>query len=134
MTLPTPFGDAIEPGRVGPPEHFTGRARIYSISEGLGTEELRIRAVYFDAGTRARPHLHSCDQLLYFVEGGIVALDGGPDQRVESGRYVLLPAAIVHMHGAADDAPAVHISMMREIDSDFDAPIADAWKRYRADG
>jgi quercetin dioxygenase-like cupin family protein len=132
MTLRTPTGDEIERFRVGPADRFIGRARIYSVSEGLGTGETLVRAVYFDAGARARPHLHSRDQVLFFVERGMVALDGGPDQPVGAGRYVLLPAGVPHMHGAADGEPAVHISIMSEIDSDFNCPIPQEWNHFRA--
>lgn len=125
-------GEEIEQHRVGDADKFRGNVMVYSVSEGLGTDQVRIRAVYFDPGARARPHVHTVDQLLYFVQGGIIAVDGGPDEPVASGQYVLLPGGVVHMHGAADDAPAVHISMMREIDSDFECPIAPSWEPYRA--
>jgi quercetin dioxygenase-like cupin family protein len=125
-------GEEIEDFREGAPEQFLGRVKVHSVSEVLGTDQVRIRAVYFESGARARPHLHSADQLLYFPQAGIVAIDGGPDEPVASGQYVLLPGGIVHMHGAGEDAPAVHISMMREIDSDFDCPIVEEWSRYRA--
>lgn len=131
MTLRTPRADEIESFVIGRGDQFIGRARVYSVSEDLGTEEVRIRAVYFDAGARTRPHSHSFDQLLFFVEAGIVAIDGGADQPVGAGRYVLLPGGAVHMHGASDARPAVHISMMRQIDSDFVSPIPPAWSRFR---
>jgi quercetin dioxygenase-like cupin family protein len=122
----------IEPYNDGDPAKFVGRARVHSIGEGLGSEEVRIRHVFFDAGARARPHRHSADQLLYFPIGGMVALDGGPDELVAPGQYVLLPAGVVHMHGATSAAPAVHISIMSHIDSDFDCPIAENWQCFRA--
>lgn len=125
-------GEEIEDFREGDSDKFLGRVKVHSVSEALGTDQLRIRAVYFQPGARARPHLHSVDQLLYFAEAGIVAVDGGPDEPVAAGQYVLLPGGVAHMHGAGADAPAVHISMMRSIDSDFACPISQEWSRYRA--
>jgi hypothetical protein len=36
------------------------------------------------------------------------------------------------MHGAADGEPAVHISIMSEIDSDFNCPIPQEWNHFRS--
>jgi quercetin dioxygenase-like cupin family protein len=69
--------------------------------------------------------------LLYTSGSGIVALDGGEDQRVETGEFALLPAGVAHMHGATEDGPACHVSIMREVDMDFDCPIPDAWAHWR---
>jgi quercetin dioxygenase-like cupin family protein len=125
-------GAGDEPYKEGAPDNFIGAVRVYSVSELLGTEEIRIRLVRFTAGARTRPHRHSRDQLLSFIDGpGIVAVDGGEDQRIEPGEFVLLPGGTVHMHGAAADAPTSHISMMRSIDSDFESEIPPAWQRYR---
>ena len=54
---------------------------------------------------------------------GIVAIDGGDDQIVSSGEVVLLPGGVPHMHGATDEGSAMHLSIMRETDADFDCPI-----------
>ncbi len=114
-------------------DQFIGSARVYAVSEMLGTEQTRIRYVVFEPGARARPHRHSKDQLLCFHGGpGIVAVDGGRDQRIEEGEFVLLPGGVVHMHGATDDAPTTHISMMLSIDSDFQSAIPAGWEPYRA--
>ena len=62
----------------------------------------------------------------------MVAVDGGPDEVVAPGQYVLLPGGRAHMHGATDNAPAVHISIMSHIDSDFECPIPESWESYRS--
>jgi len=126
-------GAGDEPYKQGDPAQFIGDARVYSVSEMLGTEQTKIRYVRFDPGARARPHVHSKDQLLCFLGGpGIVAVDGGEDQVIEEGEFVLLPGGVTHMHGATDDGPTAHISMMLSIDSDFESPIPANWDRYRA--
>jgi quercetin dioxygenase-like cupin family protein len=126
-------GSDEEPHVTGAPDKFIGDVRVYSVSELLGTEEVRIRLVRFDAGARTRPHRHSRDQLLCFLDGpGIVAVAGGEDQRIEAGQYVLLPGGTVHMHGATADAPTSHISMMVFIDSDFESDLPASWQRFCA--
>ena len=124
-------GEDAEPWVEGRPEQFIGRAEAHHVSEAMGTDQVMVRHVLFQPGARTRPHTHSADQLLYWLEPGIVAFGGGDDQPVAAGEYVLLPANVPHMHGAGPDAPARHISMMRAIDSDFDGAIPDEWRRYR---
>lgn len=126
-------GTEDEPHRQAPSEQFIGQATVYSVSELLGTEQTKIRYVVFGPGARTRPHVHSKDQLLCFHGGpGVAAIDGGEDQIIEPGEFVLLPGGIVHMHGATADAPTTHISMMQSIDSDFDIPLPPQCERYRA--
>jgi quercetin dioxygenase-like cupin family protein len=107
-------------------------ADVRRVNEGLGTDALHINAVYLEAGVRSRPHSHSFDQILLYVSGtGVVAIDGGEDQRVETDEFVLLPAGVAHMHGATDEGPACHISLMRDVDMDFDCPIPEQWASWR---
>jgi quercetin dioxygenase-like cupin family protein len=115
------------------PEHFIGRVRHDDLAAAAGgTDSYHLMAVFFDAGSRTRPHLHAYDQVLMFVEGpGIVAVDGGEDQVVETGGIVLLPANVPHMHGATDNAPAMHITFGGLGGGDFTCPIAGSWRRFR---
>jgi quercetin dioxygenase-like cupin family protein len=125
-------GAAEEAHVQGAPHQFIGDVDVYSVSESLGTEQTRIRLVRFTPGSRTRPHRHSNDQLLFFMDGpGIIAVDGGEDQRIEPGEFVLLPGGTMHMHGATEEGPTSHISMMAAIDSDFESEISPAWQRYR---
>ncbi len=107
-------------------------ADVRRVNEALGTDAMHINAVYLEAGVRSRPHTHSFDQILFYTSGtGVIAVDGGEDRRVETGDFVLLPAGVPHMHGATEDGPACHISLMRDVDMDFDCPIPDSWTRWR---
>jgi quercetin dioxygenase-like cupin family protein len=118
----------------GGPSHWIGpTADLRRISEALGTTALEINVVYFEPGVRSRPHTHSQDQVLYYASGtGVVATAGGEDQLVQPGEFVLLPARVPHMHGAAAGGPACHLSLMQEVDTDFDCPIPESWQRWRA--
>jgi quercetin dioxygenase-like cupin family protein len=114
------------PRWVGPP------ADVRRVNEALGTRDVLINYLFFEPGVRSRPHTHSHDQVLFYVSGtGVVAIDGGDDQLVQAGEFVLLPADIPHMHGASDDGPAVHISLMRDVDMDFDCAIPPQWEKWR---
>jgi quercetin dioxygenase-like cupin family protein len=107
-------------------------ADVRRVNEALGTDALHINAVYLEPGARSRPHSHSFDQVLLYVSGtGVVAVDGGEDERVETGHFVLLPAGVAHMHGATGDGPACHMSLMRDVDMDFDCPIPESWAQWR---
>lgn len=113
-------------------ERWTGKADVRRVHEALGSDELKVNAVFMEAGARSRPHSHSRDQVLHYVSGaGIVAVDGGEDQRVEAGHFVLLPGGVPHMHGATDEGSACHISLMLETDTDFGCPIPGSWERWR---
>ncbi len=108
-----------------------GSATVHPLSVPLGTDELKINAIYFEPGTRFIPHGHPFDQVLFYAYGtGIVAVDGGPDVIVPTGHYVLLPANVVHMHGCTDDGPALQLSMMRDTQTTFDVPCPDSWTKW----
>jgi quercetin dioxygenase-like cupin family protein len=121
------------PAEVSAPRWFGAPADVRRVNEALGTDAVHINAVYLEAGVRSRPHTHSYDQILLYTSGeGVIAVDGGEDQRVATGDFVLLPAGVAHMHGATDDGPACHISLMRDVDMDFDCPIPDSWTQWRS--
>ena len=115
------------------PENFIGRVTHHNIAaDAGGSESFHLLAVYFDPGSRTRPHLHNFDQFVCFIEGpGIVAIDGGEDQLVEVGGFVLLPANMPHMHGAPDANGACHITFGGRRLTDFGCPIPPQWQRYR---
>ena len=51
------------------PEWFSGPVFVHALNDAGASTELKILAVYFDAGSRTKPHRHSTEQLLYFLEG-----------------------------------------------------------------
>jgi quercetin dioxygenase-like cupin family protein len=112
-----------------------GRATVHPISPALGTEEIKVNAVYFEPGARFRPHRHPFDQVLYYQYGtGVVAIDGGEDVIVPAGSYVILPANVVHMHGCTDGGPALQLSLMRDTQTTFDVECPPAWRKWLAPG
>jgi quercetin dioxygenase-like cupin family protein len=119
------------PAEVSAPRWVGTPADVRRVNEALGTDAIHINAVYLDAGVRSRPHTHSFDQILLYTSGRGVIAGGGEDQQVETGDFVMLPAGVPHMHGATDDGPACHISLMRDVDMDFDCPIPESWTQWR---
>jgi quercetin dioxygenase-like cupin family protein len=118
------------------PDGFIGRVLHHDIGTEAGPlHENHLRAVYFEAGARTRPHLHSFDQVLCFIQGpGMIAVGDGDDQIVPEGAFVVLPANVPHMHGATADAPAAHITyggLGRGSDHGFDCEIPDEWRHWR---
>jgi quercetin dioxygenase-like cupin family protein len=131
MTKPVPLqGDA--PIDVDG-QYVVGRALVHEVSPRLPTEDVRVNAVYFDPGSRFRPHRHKWDQVLFYESGtGVVALDGGEDVIVPTGQCVVLPANTLHMHGCTDDGPAMHLSIMVNTETDFDVDVPAAWSQWKA--
>ncbi len=123
-----------QPSRVVGHERMTGHVELHSLTDALDIRTMRVNCVSFVEGARSRPHSHDADQVLYYVSGrGVVAVDGGPDQIVEAGQAVCLPANVIHMHGAAPGSPAVHLSLMPvEHITDFDGPCPADWEQYRS--
>jgi quercetin dioxygenase-like cupin family protein len=114
------------------PAKLVGKATVHPISPAVGTEEIKINAIYFEPGARFRPHSHPFDQILYYQYGtGVVAINGGDDVVVPEGQYVILPGNTVHMHGCTDDGPALQLSLMRDTQTTFDVKYPVGWERWR---
>ena len=93
------------------PEWFSGPVFIQSLNEGAGPTELEIFAVYFDAGSRTKPHTHSTEQLLVFLEGEGVVADRTDRRRYGPGGLAVVPAGEWHWHGATADSATCHLSI-----------------------
>jgi quercetin dioxygenase-like cupin family protein len=121
------------PSRIPGTEMLAGHARVVPVSVPLGTEQTRINAIYFEPGSRFRPHVHPYDQILYYPHGtGIVAIAGGEDTIVPEGQFVVLPGNVPHMHGCTSDSPALQLSIMRSVQTtNFeDCPLYSGWKEW----
>jgi quercetin dioxygenase-like cupin family protein len=92
---------------------IAGEARFQSLVDPAQGHDVGLTAVFFEAGARTRPHVHSDEQVLYFVEGrGVVATES-ETHRTAAGDIVAVPAGTWHWHGATPDAAACHISIKR---------------------
>ena len=111
---------------------FAGNALSQAISQNIGTDDIYVTALFYEAGTRVRPHTHTHDQILYYVSGtGIIALDGGEDVVIAEGGFVSLPGGIVHMHGADERGPACHLAMGRMPNPvNFAPEVPASWSQW----
>jgi quercetin dioxygenase-like cupin family protein len=120
----------------GPESYFVGNVHVQVVHRPApGEGGFEVVAVFFDAGARNRPHTHTTDQLLYFVEGsGFVHVAGAEEQHAGPGTMMVVPAGVVHMHGATAKEPIVHIAMRPAGAGsrwDFD-DLPDGWERWVA--
>jgi quercetin dioxygenase-like cupin family protein len=121
---------AVDPPNPG---DFIGRVRMQNFAAAGGTDELDYLAVHFAAGAHTRPHTHATDQVLCFVRGsGFVWLAGEERQRVEQGNVVVVPAGVVHMHGATEDEPITHLAVRSPGPTDWSPPVPDEWRAFTA--
>jgi quercetin dioxygenase-like cupin family protein len=126
----------VDPSRSAPPPepaNFTGAVRIQNMHGPAGAANVEALIVHFPAGARTRPHTHPGEQVLHFVRGsGFLHLAGDEEQRVPEGGIVIVPAGVVHMHGASEEGPVVHVAM-RAADGPTDwrpGGVPDDWQRY----
>jgi quercetin dioxygenase-like cupin family protein len=93
------------------PEWFSGPVYVHALNEKRAAEELEILAVYFDAGSRTKPHTHATEQLLYFLEGEGVVADRTERRRYRAGGMAVIPAGEWHWHGATPETATCHLSI-----------------------
>ncbi len=115
-----------------PPERpgdFSGTVWIQPLRRVDTPGSVEILAVFFEAGARTRPHVHSTDQVLVFVEGeGVVATEQGR-RVVRAGEVVFIPAGQWHWHGATKTTSACHLSVKPPGPTDWNPPLRD-WEAW----
>jgi quercetin dioxygenase-like cupin family protein len=117
------------------PQNFTGRVRMQNLAAGGGTSELEYFAVYFEAGAHTRPHTHSTDQVLCYVRGsGFIWLAGEERQLVQKRGVVVVPAGVLHMHGATEAEAICHLATRAPGPTDWGPPVPDDWRRFTLEG
>jgi quercetin dioxygenase-like cupin family protein len=113
------------------PDWFSGPVHVHGLNEGESGTELEILAVYFDAGARTKPHTHSTDQLLYFVEGEGIVADHEGRRIFRPGGMAVIPAGEWHWHGATAERSTMHLSIRPGGPSSWAPQIPmDDWDTY----
>ena len=95
----------------GPAEWFEGHVEIEGIhgNKEIGLSQGR---VHFHDGARTKWHIHTGDQVLYFVEGvGMCEDHGGERFECTPGDVMHVPNGTRHIHGAMPGHDAVHIAI-----------------------
>ena len=117
----------------GPESYFIGEALIQHLVGPPPGTDFAVTAVRFATGARNRPHTHDRDQFLYYIEGdGFVHIAGADEQVVSPGTVIIVPAGVIHMHGATDAGPCLHIAIRPSGTGgawDFDE-LPEGWERW----
>ena len=113
------------------PDWFSGRVYVHALNEGSEPSDLEILAVYFDAGSRTKPHTHATEQLLYFLEGEGVVADRTDRRRYVPGGLTVIPAGEWHWHGATPEVATCHLSIRPGGPSAWPPEVAmEDWETY----
>jgi quercetin dioxygenase-like cupin family protein len=113
------------------PERFSGPVLIHAMTEASEATDLETLAVYFAAGVRTLPHVHTTGQLLVFLEGeGVVGTHEGY-RLYGPGGLAVVPAGEWHWHGATPSSAAAHLSIRPGGPTAWppDVPMDD-WEAY----
>jgi quercetin dioxygenase-like cupin family protein len=117
------------------PNRFSGRVGRQALAmteEGIGA-----LAVFFEAGSRTRPHLHAYDQLLICIDGEGVVATAAPFEAPEvvtirPPDVIHIPRSTWHWHGAKRRSPMTHISILVQDEGDlWDGVDPKDWDEYR---
>jgi quercetin dioxygenase-like cupin family protein len=123
----------IDEALAGPPPepaNFAGRVRMQNLAAEGGAGGIELFAVHFDAGAHTRPHVHETDQVLHFVRGsGFVVFPGEERQIVPEHGIVVVPAGLVHMHGATEDGAVCHLAFRAAGPTDWAPAVPDEWRQ-----
>lgn len=93
--------------------YFDGEVKTLLLVGPKDSNEVELLAVFFSAGARTRPHIHTQDQVLQIIEGqGIVATET-EKLMVSEDDVITIPAGTWHWHGATRDSAMCHISIKR---------------------
>jgi quercetin dioxygenase-like cupin family protein len=111
------------------PDWFPGTVRQQYLNDPDSEAGVELISVWFEPGSRTKPHVHPVDQVLQVVEGeGVVATE---DEKriVRAGDWVIVPAGIWHWHGATPDSAMCHVSIKQPGETDWSSPWGD-WDSY----
>jgi 4-carboxymuconolactone decarboxylase len=99
--------------RPAPAQWFTGKVEIEGVFNDKEAHVAHGR-VHFHDGARTNWHLHTGDQVLYFVDGVGMAQDhDGPVLECKPGDIVHVPPGTRHIHGAMPGHSATHVAITR---------------------
>jgi quercetin dioxygenase-like cupin family protein len=100
----------VEPKRrPAPAEWFTGHVEIEPV---LGGDAVSQNKVHFHDGAHTNWHLHTGDQVLYFLEGrGMAQAHDAPVLECGPGDIVHVRPGTRHVHGALPGNDATHLAV-----------------------
>lgn len=126
--------EILKPDRTrgGPPDrpqYFSGIVLMQPLHADQPAGAPEIVAVFFEPGARTIPHIHSTDQVLYFIEGEGLVVTEHQRRTLKAGEVTVVPAGVWHWHGATKTKPAAHLSIKASGPTDWDVAKKD-WDNY----
>jgi quercetin dioxygenase-like cupin family protein len=101
--------------RTGPPDWFTGDVTITEIALPPAPACAQALEIGFAPGARTAWHTHPLGQILHVISGrGRAQREGGRVEEIGPGDAVWFAPGENHWHGAAADAPLVHVAIQEE--------------------
>jgi quercetin dioxygenase-like cupin family protein len=102
-------------GEEGNPLFLGGKVTTqFVLEEDYKAKKIQVVLVRFAPGARNRLHSHSSEQILIVTEGiGIVATKD-QEHTVTPGVVIFIPPGEEHWHGATNDLPFAHLSIIGE--------------------
>jgi quercetin dioxygenase-like cupin family protein len=88
-----------------------GLARSKLIGPDQGAVHTDLVAVALHPGGWLAPHVHSCEEAIYVLEGELLVLIGDTVHRLVGGDYALFPTALRHGLGNTAETPARFLSL-----------------------
>ncbi len=99
-------------GEKAPEAYFTGSAWVNMLVPNDETRQYVIADVHFEAGCRNNWHFHPAGQILLITEGeGYYQEKGKPARVILKGDVIVIPADVVHWHGATQVSALTHIAI-----------------------
>jgi quercetin dioxygenase-like cupin family protein len=107
------------------PEWFPGTVWQQLLNPAEEATATELIAVWFEAGSRTKPHVHPVDQTLQVLEGeGVVDIEGAR-RIIRAGDWVIIPAGVWHWHGATPDSAMCHVSIKQPGETDWTSEWRD---------
>ncbi len=100
--------------------YIEGVARQQRIAFLGQTSEIAILVVFFEAGSRNRPHTHEHDQTLLILSGECMVATETEKYVLFACEVITIPANTWHWHGATRDASTCQVSLMIPGTSNFE--------------
>lgn len=106
-----------QPSSKGPPQYFTGSARIDPLFDTKAPSRVTGAYVTFEPGARTAWHSHPLGQHLIVTAGsGWVQQEGGEKQPIKPGDVIWTPPGVKHWHGATATNAMTHIAIQEALD------------------
>jgi quercetin dioxygenase-like cupin family protein len=93
---------------------FVG-GKVYTqplLEDKFGGDKIQIVNVKFDPGARNKFHTHTCEQILFVIEGKGIVATREEERIVGPGTLVYFAPGEEHWHGATKDSSFAHLSML----------------------